>query len=157
MKFPSFSSMISSNLESRSLFGIKFSSKFSILSSIFLSEVFISGSSIFSSFISLLSFSSFSSFTSLFFFFFSSCFTPQEKFPFFILIAYSIFLSFFSLCIFSSKISGCLIYSSILFKDTADSIILLIILGSCLIGLCTLLNKESPISIVLMLNLLLRN
>ena len=42
--------------------------------------------------------------------------------------------------------------SSIRFKETADSIIKLIILGSCLIGLCNLLNKESPINIVLMLN-----
>ena len=94
----SFSGRVLSNIESTSLFGIKFSSKFSILFRISFSDVFISLSFSFikffsSIFSSTFSFSSFSSF----FFFFSSCLTPQEKLPFFILIAYSTFLSYFSL------------------------------------------------------------
>ena len=43
--------------------------------------------------------------------------------------------------------------SSILFIDTADSIILFIILGNCLMGPCNLLNNDNPINIVLILSL----
>ena len=83
--------------------------------------------------------------------FFFFCFTPQEKLPPFIFIAYSPFSLYGPLLIKLDSISGCFKKSSILFNETVVSNVWLIILGNILTGPCNLENIDKPINIVLIL------